>query len=173
LDTYPEYEGYYEVSTLGRVKSLARKVWNGSTFFIKPERILKPSFHRFGYPQVHLSKNGRAKNTPIHSLVMLAFKGPRPSEMECRHFPDQNPANNYVINLSCSTRKINQADKVVNGTQQGEGIGFAKLTEEQVRAIYSATGTQEAIAKRFGISHSQVSRIKSGENWGWLKKNLH
>lgn len=72
------YEGLYEVSNLGRVKSLAREVvgHGGSTYRIM-DRILKPAGGR--YPQVALCKGGTSKSYRIHTLVVEAFIGPRPT----------------------------------------------------------------------------------------------
>jgi hypothetical protein len=165
----PGYEGLYEISNLGRLKSLARQVRRGNGYNTFPERIVKPSRNKGGYSQVHLSKDGKRITKDIHSLVLLAFEGPRPMGLQCRHFPDQNGANNYVINLSWDTREINEADKIINGTVvRGEKCHTAKLTEEQVQAIFHATGDTQEIAKRFGISRRHVNDIKSGKKWRHL-----
>lgn len=52
----------------------------------------------------------------VHQLVLELFVGPRPRGKEARHFPDQNPANNHVSNLSWTTAVINQRDRIANGT---------------------------------------------------------
>lgn len=52
----------------------------------------------------------------VHELVLLAFVGPRPDGMVCRHFPDRDTANNSVDNLSWGTQKQNMADRAVQGT---------------------------------------------------------
>jgi hypothetical protein len=156
----PGYEGYYEVSTFGRVKSIARKAWNGHAWHMLPEKILQPHSDH-GYLRVNLCKNGIRKIKRVHSLVLLTFVGPRPSKMDSRHFPDQNGANNYVINLSYCTRKTNSEDKIINGT-------YGKLSADKVHQIFHATGTKAEIAKRFGISPEQVKNIKQGKNWKHL-----
>ena len=150
----PGYEGLYEVSNIGRVKSLHGR----------SERILRPSRGNHGYSQVDLYRNHIGETKLIYHLVLESFVGPRPDKLECRHFPDQNPANNYLINISWDTREINAADRIINGTRTiGERNGKTKLTEEKVRAIYFATGTPKEIAKQFGISPGHVSAIKLGK----------
>jgi hypothetical protein len=69
------YEGLYEVSNLGRVKSLERRVpnpKNGSTMLVR-EKIRKHRVNIHGYEQVVLSKNGYNKNCTVHRLVAIAF----------------------------------------------------------------------------------------------------
>ena len=68
-----DYEGCYQVSNLGRIKSLSRKVWNGKTHFWTSERILKPGRDRDGYFLVNLSKNGKSKTEKVHRLVAKTF----------------------------------------------------------------------------------------------------
>lgn len=72
--------------------------------------------------------------------------------------------------LSWKTPKENMADKVGHGTQlRGEQIKhLAKLTEAQAKEIKYATGSQREIAKRFGVTQSNVSCIKRGISWSWL-----
>ena len=67
------YEGCYQVSNMGRIKSLSRKVWNGKTYFWTNERILRPGIDRDGYFLVNLSKNGKAKTEKVHRLVAKTF----------------------------------------------------------------------------------------------------
>ena len=157
----PGYEGLYEVSSLGRVKSLARKGRHQEKM-LKLDRSAK-------YPTVVLWKNNKKVTKRVHSIVLLAFEGPRPMGLVSRHFPDQHTSNNYIINLSYSTYKVNQADRIANETYHvGKKLSWTKLTEEQVCQIFHATGKKTEIAKRFNISLRQVWRIKRGENWGWL-----
>lgn len=71
-----DYEGKYQVSNLGRVKSLERVVnHNGSKTRTFPERILKPNKVAFDYLQVTLYKDGKRKCKYIHNLVMESFIG--------------------------------------------------------------------------------------------------
>lgn len=106
----PGYEGLYEVSDLGRVRSLPRQVGYGR---IKG-RILKALPGRNGYPRVNLWKDQRAKMHHVHSLVLAAFTGPRPEGYETRHL-DGDRCNNTLANLSYGTPSENQHDKVRHG----------------------------------------------------------
>lgn len=113
----PGYEGVYEVSESGRVRSLDRLVEckNGRQRWTKG-RELKTGRHPFGYRKVELNKGGVSAFPNVHTLVLLAFVGPCPGGMECCH-NDGNPENNHVSNLRWGTRSENRRDAVRHGTQ--------------------------------------------------------
>ena len=94
-----DYEGLYQVSNWGRVKSLG----NGGTH--KTSRILKSADAR-GYLQVELSKNGKTKKFSIHRLVAEAFL-PNPLNLPQINHKDENPSNNNVSNLEWCDCKYN------------------------------------------------------------------
>lgn len=113
----PAWGGLYEVSTLGEVRSLPRKVWNprGRGFWVTtPGRTLKGSPIQSGHLQVALSRDGALTTRLVHRLVLEAFVGPCPEEMEGCH-ADGDPANNALANLRWDTRSANQADAVRHG----------------------------------------------------------
>ena len=90
------YEGIYEISNLGRVKSLKYGV----------EKILKPVNNGWDYLQVNLCKNGKIKRLYIHRLVAEAFL-PNPEGFEQVNHKDENPLNNCIENLEFCTPKYN------------------------------------------------------------------
>ena len=125
--TIPGYEGYYEASTLGEIKSVARVVYrkpsiklpNGGTFPVR-ERILKPSFSKAGYPLVCLWKEHVKRQSGVHILVAEAFHGPRPTGMYACH-RNGIPRDCREDNIYWGTPTQNAADKLIHGTHiQGE-----------------------------------------------------
>ena len=108
-----DYEGLYQVSDLGHVRSLkCGKV-----------RLLKPGTDGRGYFQIKFSRDGKTKEFPIHRLVAEAFI-PNPSNFPVINHKDENPANNAVNNLEWCTAKYNtnygtcqvrRSAKIVNG----------------------------------------------------------
>ena len=88
------YEGIYQVSNKGRIKSLERKVWN----YTKPERILKPNSKPNGYLQVNLSNGGEARHAYVHRLVAQTFL-PNPCGLPEVNHIDFDKTNNCVGNL--------------------------------------------------------------------------
>lgn len=105
------FEDRYEVSSLGRVRSLARIDSLGRQV---PRRILKAPLTPYDYPRVTLHLNGARSKARVHVLVAEAFLGPRPSGMEVCHV-DGDPANNAVTNLRWDTHRSNQRDVVRHG----------------------------------------------------------
>lgn len=102
----PGYERYYQVSNLGRVKSVPRKVYCNGGFHISKERMLKQHKNKDGYWRAHLLKNGIAKTLFVHRLVALAFI-PNPNKYPDINHKDENPSNNCVENLEWCTEKYN------------------------------------------------------------------
>lgn len=102
------YEGLYEISNYGKIKSLERKAKNrGKGQRIIKERILKPSIDRLnGYYQIKLSKNGKTKTIKVHKLVVEHFIKKIPEGLTVNH-KDGNKTNNYVNNLEICTQKEN------------------------------------------------------------------
>ena len=102
-----EYEGLYQVSNLGRVKSLNRYIIssNGKTLFYK-EKILKLRKNKHGYLYVFLYKNTVQKFYTIHRLVANAFIE-NPNNYPCINHKDENKENNKVSNLEWCTYLYN------------------------------------------------------------------
>lgn len=98
------YEGLYEISTWGRVKSLARDTITATgTPYKRPERIMKPSCSR-GYYVVTLTHDMVQRTVTVHRLVALAFI-PNPKGYPMINHKDENKKNNYVENLEwCDAR---------------------------------------------------------------------
>jgi len=161
----PGWEGLYSVSNLGRVRS---HYWS-------PPRPLRPATEVGGRRIVCLvvtvCGHQTRKMERVHTLVMLAFVGPRPAGMECLH-GDGNPSNNRLKNLRWGTSAENTNGLRKHGTLcRGVNVGTSKLSESDVREIrelLSIGRTQRNIARVFGISSSMVSKIRLRKAWGWL-----
>ena len=102
------YEGLYEVSNLGRIKSLKRlvKKWDG--YRIVSEKILTPRVNNRGYLRINLCKDGITKTFSPHRLVAEAFI-PNPDNLPCVNHKDENPLNNVVSNLEWCTYSYNNS----------------------------------------------------------------
>lgn len=113
----PGYEGHYEVSDHGRVRSLDR-VTPGKDGANRPfrGRLLKPRPQRFGHLKVVLySGKGQKRQRYVHQLVLEAFVGKRPDgAITCHNNGD--PSDNRVENLRWGTHSENTTDRISHGT---------------------------------------------------------
>jgi hypothetical protein len=168
----PAYKGLYEVSDLGRVRSLPRTtVQPNGGVFVRAMRILQPGRWQSGHLFVILSKEGKRERFGVHRLVLLAFVGPCPPGQEGLHGPDHNPANNRLANLRWGTRRENWQDAVDIGSRVGGQVGLlnvnAKLTAEQVREIRAATHlTQCQLAAMYSVGASTIWYVRNGHRYG-------
>ncbi len=160
------YEGLYEVSSWGRVRSLDRYVEGrfGCQQF-KAGRILRQSATEAGYRFVQLARDGRYAAKFVNGLVAEAFLGPRPVGMVVAHGDGVN-ANNSLGNLRYATHADNEADKKAHGTALlGERHHQAKLTERDVLSIRADTRKQREIAESYGVYLSTIRKIKGRVTW--------
>lgn len=104
----PEFEGLYEVSTRGRVRSVDRWVTypDGRKQFIKG-KILKPTRCKFGYLYVDLCRDGKKHRFKVHRLVLEVWGDGNPEKKPQVNHLDENKTNNDVYNLSWVTAKEN------------------------------------------------------------------
>lgn len=159
----PDFEDKYEVSSFGQIKSLARTAGAGFGSVRRvPERILKRSFDKDGYPIVALGCGiGKPKTFKVHRLVLLAFVGPLPDGQQSLH-DDGNPENCRLDNLSYGTGVKNWEDRKRHGRgSDGVNNPNAKLSKEQVLEIQSLKGliSYAEIGRKFGISDVQAGNI--------------
>lgn len=96
------FEGYYQVSDYGLVKSLSRTIIRNNNPYKIQERILSPAKHKSGYLYVMLSKDGLDYMKKVHRLVAEAFI-PNPNNLPCVNHKDENKRNNLSSNLEWCT----------------------------------------------------------------------
>lgn len=101
-----DYKGLYQVSTLGRVRSLDRVIYDQGRHWFQNGKILKASSQKSGYLFVTLSKAGKAKQYRVHRLVAQAFI-PNPNGWPQVNHKDEDVTNNKVENLEWCTAKYN------------------------------------------------------------------
>ena len=166
-----EFEGRYQVSTLGRVKSMP-KIWisgNRGTLRSKGETIIKLSIDGGGYCQADLSINNKSKKHSVHRLVAKAFL-PNPENKRCVNHINSDRADNRIENIEWATHSENTKHAVKSGTHYkgvGENHNCAKLTEKDVLAIRKLKGklTQQEISSRFNIGRRTIGKILNNELW--------
>ena len=163
------FEGLYEVSDAGRVRSLPRKVlsvnrWGPTTVSLPGKMLtLLTSYH--GYYKVLLSKQGKATNKLVGTLVAEAFIGKRPPGLLVLH-SDGNAKNNAVSNLRYGTQQDNMQDSIKHGTRpNGAGHYASKLTVEAVKHIRSSDKSNAELARLYVVATSAVRLARIGKTW--------
>lgn len=166
----PGYEGKYQASTMGRIRSLDRKVrgvchYTGKEFYrIVKGRILKPGeMRKSGHVSVVLGHG--ASGSPVHQLVMRTFVGEPSKGMEVLH-ENGNPKDNRLENLRYGTRTENILDVF------RQGKAWRKLTAKDVISIRFASFcgfSDQEIADRYGVKKYTVAEIRKGNTYKWLE----
>lgn len=108
------YEGYYEVSNHGRVRSVDRIATDGSRRRGQIRKLVPIGVDRQQYLSVVLSRGSKVKCVRVHAEVLRAFRGPPPLGKEARHL-DGSSSNNRLGNLRYGTQKQNTEDKRRHG----------------------------------------------------------
>lgn len=155
------YEGLYQVSSEGRVKSLARVVIrnNGQKLPIK-ERILKPAFNGRGYLIVDLCDGGKRKHFKVHRLVCQAFHENPDNKPQVNHI-DEDTTNNRASNLEWVTAKEN----VNHGTRtkrmaktNSKPVGQYTKDGEPIKVWQSATVAE----RQAGFNYQHICDVANG-----------
>lgn len=179
------YEGLYQISNRGRVKSLERVDENNHPI---KERIMKPSMS-LGYLYVGLRKQGKQKRMRIHRLVAAAFI-PNPNNKEEVGHKDETRTNNYADNLEWVSKKENN-----NMPLHKERVRIACLNRREQISRYmseSQKGSSNSAARKvicdnkiygcilecadyYGVGYSRMKAWLRGQNampQEWIDKGL-
>ena len=169
------FEGFYEVSDCGRIRSLDRTIVSGGKrpglILRVTGRVLRPKTGSRGYRIVHLVTPEKSQHLLVHRVVLGAFVGVPSVGQVCNHL-DFNRENNQLANLEWTTQKLNIAHAFAGGrirTAHGEAkAASVKLNDAAVRVIrdqYASGVTGRALAKEFGVSASVISVIVNRKSW--------
>jgi len=170
-----DYEGLYQVSNFGRVKSLERMTWNGYGWYLCKEIILKPSDNGIGYFVVRLSKDGIEIGYLVHQLVANAFIPNPENKPEVNH-KDGIKSNNFVWNLEWNTSKENCDHKinVLGKNCNGEKQGNHKLKELQVIEILEKWATRKytmlQLGNEYNVHRITIFDIIHNKTWKHIKR---
>lgn len=146
-----DYEGLYEVSSIGRIRSIKRATTNG--------KVLKPVIDKDGYKRVCLSKNNVRKSYKVHRLVAIAFVSGRTVEKRVVNHKNEIKLDNRMENLEWCTvayntnyngsayRRVATKRKKIKATKDGETFLFKSVSEA---------------ARKLGLSHGNISECAHG-----------
>lgn len=170
-----DYEGFYEISDHGRVRTVERTQYSyGGRSWVKPSKINKTTFDG-RYMVITLAKLGQRKRFYVHDLVLTAFVGKRPEGMHGCH-GDGNGQNNLLTNLRWDTPSANNEDKRDHKTlAMGESHGMNKYTEAQIQNVkmllcLGLNATQ--IESETGVHRITVAAVRSGRQWKHLNTKM-
>lgn len=155
------FEGLYQVSDLGRVKSLPRKVRRNTGYQITKEQILKPWKSRDGYLYTYLYKDGKVAHKRIHRLAAEAFISNPHNYPQVNH-KDENKTNNCVDNLEWCTAKYNT----------NYGTGHVRAVGKIRKPVLQLTQNGQLVkrwpsaieASRHGFYRSDISKCCHNKN---------
>lgn len=152
------YEGLYQISNLGRVKSLN---YNKT----RKEKILKYRKHRYGYLMVVLFKDGKRKEILVHRLVAQSFL-PNPDNLPQVNHKDENKTNNCVENLEFCDAKYNSNYGTRNErvAKSLTGVYNTKKSKPvmciETGVIYPSTNE---VQRQLGFSRGNISQCCNGK----------
>lgn len=157
----PGYEGLYQVSDQGKVRSLGRLNAYGRR--IKGRELSQINATR-GYLQVKLCKDGLQSTRKIHVLVASAFIGDRPDGNHVRHL-NGIKKDNRVVNLAYGSPAENGKDMRRHLTLAGENHSQSKLSEKDVVTIRKSDIPRNQLADKYGVTYATITDVQLGRSW--------
>ena len=154
----PNYEGLYEVSNFGRVKSLPRH-------WVRTERILRGRPGPYGHTQVTLARSRVNTMVLVHRLVLKTFKGDPPDgKPNCLH-KDGDATNNRLWNLYWGDQVDNLRDCIRHGTHRAHEKKLLSIDQENLaRRLWAQRVSKQEIARRLGVGNYILTKVLQAED---------
>lgn len=162
------FEGLYQISCKGKVKSLKRIIDRGDKGkYIRKERLLSLSFDKDGYIKVCIQKNGKRIYTNTHIIVAKTFI-PNPNNLPEVNHKDGIKSNNCKNNLEWCNKSYNRQHAYDTGLQKSvSGVKHyrSKLSKKDIIKIRKSKLKGVELAKQFGVSPQTISRVKLNRSY--------
>lgn len=167
----PGYEGLYEVSDLGRVRSLDRHcLGRGGRSEFHAGKILRCGPGKRGYAVVGLRDGEKTHTRAVHTIVAAVFLGPRPAKHDIMHL-NGDRLDNRVANLRYGTR----AENLHQTYEYGGTAGPGKLTREQALDAMQRMDCGESpltLALEYGVDSAAMYHIHNRTSFKWLREEV-
>lgn len=151
------YKGLYQVSNLGRVKSLDRYIKQGNRTIKFKSKILKQRLERNGYLRVTLYKNATPKQISVHRLVAETFIN-NPNNLPQVNHIDKNREHNYVTNLEWCTSLYNlQYSNIIKNLSKTK---YKKIICNTTGEIFDSI---KSASEKYNLQHSNIIKCCKGE----------
>ncbi len=174
----PNFEGYYEASNMGRIKSLDRTIEKPDkktgkiNYMTRRGKIFKIRFkHNRRYMTIRLSKNRHVLSTPVHRIIAMTFI-PNPNNKPQVNHINGIKTDNRVENLSWVNNSENVLHAIDSGLMKyavGESHGSAVFTESDVLKIRELHASKKynmvEIGRMFNTNNSRICEIVSRKTW--------
>lgn len=160
METWQNINDNYQISDMGNVKTIERRVSFGCGYRTVKEKILKPlNIHGYHYVYVGSRK-------AIHRLVAEVFI-PNPLGLPQVNHKDGDKSNNVVYNLEWCTQSENSKHAYNTGLIcRGESHPKSKLTSDDIIEIRKLHGQPlKELSERFGVTKMCISKIQNNKMW--------
>ena len=161
------YENYYLVSNLGKVKSLDRITKNGSGYFLRKGKLLKNNINNMGYCYLYLKKDNISKKFYLHRLVAQAFIPNPENKKEVNHI-DCDPLNNAVSNLEWVSHKENMGYMSKLGRSDKKGSWLNKIIQSNSKH-WKPVLQIDKVSKKVIREYSKLKEVKE---FGFLPSSV-
>ena len=165
-----DFEGYYNISDLGRIKNLSRyKSIPNRKDYLSKESIKKNYSHKYGYRLIDLNKNSIKTKESVHRIVAFHFVE-NPDNLPYVMHLDDIPYHNMWWNLKWGNQQDNMNLKVQNNRQnKGITIPSSKLTDEIVKEIRNnynkKSCNQYKLSEIYNVSQSVINEVINYKTW--------
>ena len=167
-----EFLGYYQVSNLGRCRSVERTVtFSDGRVRTYKSKILKPFISKHGYPTATLSYKGKNFKRRVHRMVAETFLEPKEGDVEVNH-KDGNKLNNAESNLEWITHSDNLTHFHANSnSNSGERNNLSVLKDKDIiniREMSSKGISSKEISLLYKVDYKTIWRIVTYQTWKYV-----